>query len=116
MKHRLAVVFSLTILSLLYGCISISNPGDKPDPVPPRLVLNENKVPTWDRPNAFGAVPDELKAKGDEVCKSAGAKEATGYHANALNLNGKPFQGGGFFCSGIVERCTDQNDKRDYCH
>ncbi|CAK0759724.1 conserved hypothetical protein [Gammaproteobacteria bacterium] len=118
MKYRLVVLLSLTILSLLDGCVYFPslNLGDAPDPMPPRMVLNENKIPTWDRPSAFGPVPKELKAKGDEVCKSSGAKEAIGYHPGALDLDGQPFQGGNYFCYGTAEHCADQNDKRDYCY
>lgn len=116
MKYRLSGLFPLVVSSLLYGCTLFSTgPGDKPDEIPPKIMLNQNNTPVWDRPRAFGPVPEELKAKGDEICKRDGAKEAIGYHPRAINLDGQPFEGGGFLCGSEVDRCDDEKDKRDYC-
>ena len=116
MKYRSSGLFTLVISSLLYGCASFTTgPGDKPAEIPPKIVIGENNTPIWDRPEAFGPVPEELKATGDKICKNDGAREAIGYHPRAIHLNGQPFKGGGYLCGGAVDRCNDENDKRDYC-
>ncbi|CAK0762330.1 conserved exported hypothetical protein [Gammaproteobacteria bacterium] len=99
MRYRLAALLPLAILSFLYGCgAAPQNPGEKPGETPPRLVKNTEGKVAWDHPEYFGPVPAELKSKGDGICKSVGAREATGYHAKATDLNGKLLLAGGYFC------------------
>lgn len=72
--------------------------GDKPSDTPPRLVRT-NAVLGWDNPAAFGAVPTDVKSRGDAICRQAGAQlEAVGYHPQARNEQNTPIVGGGFFC------------------
>lgn len=116
MKLGLIGLFPFVISSLLYGCAAFTvGPGDKPAEIPPKIEIGENNTPVWDRPEAFGPVPEELKDRGDKKCKDDGAREAIGYHPRAINLNGQPFEGGGFLCAGAVDRCDDEKDIRDYC-
>ena len=42
------------------GCSTLPiviGPGDKPDTVPPKIVMGNDNNRIWDRPNAFGPVP-----------------------------------------------------------
>lgn len=90
--------FAIVICGLLAGGCA-TGPGSKPDAVPPKLVVGD-KGNIWDRPGAFGPVPANLKARGDNICRSVGIKGgAVGFHPQAQNVNGKPFDGGGFLCA-----------------
>lgn len=73
--------------------------GEQPAEKAPRLARLDG-ILGWDRPAAFGAVPAALQARGDAVCASADRSlRAIGYHPAALDEQGKPIQGGGFFCA-----------------
>lgn len=106
MKRFTACTLSAAALALLAGCASAPRMGAQPSDTPPRLVLTEKKDPStgkllldWDRPGAFGAVNGTLKALGDGACMSARVDlEALGYHPKALDENGQPMNGGGFYC------------------
>jgi len=93
-------LFASVVVCALTSC-AVIGPGDKADAVPPRLVIDSNKVAAWDRPNAFGPVPAELQATGNNTCQQIGAEKATGYHPGALDAEGKPVAGGGYFCVGV---------------
>lgn len=69
--------------------------GDQPGEQAPRLV-RENGVLVWDRPAAFGMVPEQRKADGARACGASG--EPIGFHPGALDEAGGAIQGGGFFC------------------
>ena len=62
----------------------------------PQLVTQDETV-GWDRPSAFGAIPNELLDLGQERCDVFGTQPLA-YHPNALNLEGQPIQDGGFLC------------------
>ena len=106
----LACVLSIGATSLLLGCAVGSAPDEKN---PPQLVdtalrkgwdgSNLENV-AWDRPSAFGPVPANLQAKGDEICKKGKWERAVGYHPKALDLEGKPIPDGGFYCSDQKEQ------------
>lgn len=73
--------------------------GDQPAEKAPQLTRLDG-VLGWDRPAAFGAVPQALRARGDAVCAKAGStQQAIGYHPAALDEKGQPIQGGGYFCA-----------------
>ena len=86
------------------GCARVDHylftPGDKPDAVPPKIQILPDNTRIWDRPLAFGPVPAEMQENGKQACGPQGLK-AVGYHPNAQDENGKPFQGGGFLCAPI---------------
>ena len=95
--------------TLLSACSTGVLIGEKPSEPPPQVVflgaVNEKGVEylTWDRPLAFGKVPEELKASGDISCMKTGINmRATGYHPRALDRQGKPTSGGGYFCQVAV--------------
>lgn len=73
--------------------------GSAPDVQPPKLAVIDG-VLGWDRPSAFGAVPADQKARGDEVCErfTKGMK-AIAYHPQAQQQDGRAIAGGGFFCA-----------------
>ena len=101
-KQVSKAVIAIACLGGMVACTStpIIGPGSTADPVPPRIITDKDGNHTWDRPSAFGPVPPELQAKGDAICRGVGSEKATGYHPGALQENGKPFSGGGYFCVG----------------
>ena len=71
----------------------------EPSPVPPALV-RVNGILGWDRPSAFGRVPEDAKVRGNRVCAAASPTlEAIGYHPRAVGENRAAIPGGGFFCA-----------------
>ncbi len=77
--------------------LSVPKQGEKP--VESRAIVN-GKVQRigWDRPNAFGPVPEKLRPEGTSICQAINYNKAIGYHPGALDYAGKPITGGGFFC------------------
>ena len=92
---------SLLIIPVLLAGCAYPSPGDKQADNPPQIVIR-NDVQTWDHPGAFGPVPAELRDVGAKVCSTLDTDkrqfEVRGYHAKALNLEGNPFKGGGYYC------------------
>lgn len=64
--------------------------------------MNVRGLKQWDRPAAFGPVPPDLRAIGNEYCATLnnGGKRyiPTGYHPHARTVEGYPFEDGGFYC------------------
>lgn len=88
---------ALLVLLAFMGCaVMAAGPGDKPAPVPPRLIITEDNAKVWDRPGAFGPVPFELKQIGDSICGPN--MTAVGYHFDAQDEYGNKFQDGGYLC------------------
>ncbi len=80
-----------------YFCEKKSS-GDQPHAVAPRLA-SVNGILGWDRPAAFGRVPEALVAQGRRTCLAMGpALEAIGFHPDALDEKGQKIRGGGFLC------------------
>lgn len=78
--------------------------GDRPQQIAPKLK-RLNGIAGWDRPGAFGKVPDKLKAKGRMVCQSMGKNlDAIGYHPQARDEQDTPINGGGFLCAPEVHK------------
>lgn len=99
MKRCSKWLVAAAIAAFASGCATAPLPGDKPDPVPPRLHAGENNVKEWDRTGAFGPVPVEKRELGDKICRGIGAKKAIGYHPQAQDDNGNQIPGGGYYCS-----------------
>lgn len=81
-----------------------------PEQHPPQLVSSEHwkqygwdgqkrTYVKWDRPRAFGAIPDHLCSTGDKLCRAGGFEKAIGYHPHALSRDGQAIAGGGYLCS-----------------
>lgn len=110
--------FSAIFLAIITSsACSLNSVGSVAAKEPPRLLAVDNTSAStkanvgaiqsgktfkarWDRPNAFGPVPQDLQVTGDSICKSAGFNRAIGYHPQALGVDGKAIAGGGFFCGG----------------
>ena len=106
-KAKMTAVTLACLVPLLVGCTNM--PGRAPGAVPPRIVdrindRNGHKDRVWDNPSAFGPVPAALKAKGNATCRAADFERASGYHPDARNVEGQPFPGGGFFCTGKQDK------------
>lgn len=97
------IALSLAIATLA-GCAYSPPIGSEPAATPPRIVTDKNdpKKLIWDNPGAFGPVPASEMARGEKACSSMDTAEQKfypkGYHPKAENVQGQPFQGGGFFC------------------
>lgn len=72
--------------------------GFAQDAVAPRLVRDGANL-AWDRPAAFGAVPDSARSRGERICSSLGSFSPIGFHSKARDLNGAEITGGGFLCA-----------------
>ncbi len=101
-----AVFLSITIFCvlLLQGCMVLTI-GTIPSNKSPKIVLEPTDVnfPIWDSPaSAFGPIADSDFARGESACASLNRHDiqykAIGYHPKALDIDGKPFAGGGFYC------------------
>lgn len=89
------------VFAFLSGCAGSPGPGAQEGVVPPKIVLKDN-AKTWNNAGNFGPVPAALAAKGASTCATLNTQSAkymaTGYHSKALDMDGKPFPGGGYYC------------------
>ena len=67
------------------------------DRVPPQLE-NRNGAVLWDRPGAFGAIPESVMTAAIRECAKQNQKPLA-YHPAALSVEGQPIAGGGFLCT-----------------
>jgi hypothetical protein len=99
MKKLIFSAFSVVLL--VSGCVTSPGPGAQEGATPPRLVMKD-KVKSWDNAGNFGPVPTALAAKGAATCASLNTQDskftATGYHSKAQDVDGKTFEGGGYYC------------------
>lgn len=93
-------ICTLLAAALLAGGCATGR-GDRQADEAPRMV-ERNKVISWDRGEAFGPVPLRLASLAAINCASLDTKDVKwqpeGFHARALDLDGRPFPGGGYFC------------------
>jgi len=108
----LTLLLGVGMHSTLVGCSSkntvastelqnLSAPvmGAYPAPVAPRLIKDSGGKIIWDHPSAFGPVPQLFQLVGDKTCSSLQSNlVAIGYHPDAMDLTGKRFEGGAFYC------------------
>jgi len=90
----------LPLVSLVFiaACAS-TGPGKIEDKTPPRLVKDASGISVWDRPTAFGPVPEEKIAMGVTACGGdKAAVKPAGYHSRAMDDKGASFPNGGFMC------------------
>lgn len=84
---------------LAAGCASTRS--DRQDNTPPRLV-ERNKTVAWDRGDAFGPVPLKLASLAAVHCAALDTKDtqwqAEGFHAQAQDIHGVAYPGGGYYC------------------
>lgn len=97
----------LTCLSatlVLTACVTAPAVGQAPSAIAPKIIVdpNDSKNRVWDNPGAFGPVPASENARAAKTCstldKDGVQFKAIGYHPKAQNIDGKPFDGGGFYC------------------
>lgn len=93
---------ALLAAALLGGCVTYPGVGTREADTPPQIIENKDGLRTWDAPGKFGPVPAEKAAAGATVCATLDTNErkheALGYHSKALDLQGKPFPSGGYYC------------------
>lgn len=111
MMDNKILLLSMGVMSMVFLASCTSLAGRNPDQNPPRLVSSEKQEQygwdskrqvyvKWDRPGAFGSVPENLRATGDQLCLLGGWSRAVGYHPQALGMDGQQIRGGGYLCSG----------------
>ncbi len=112
-RHWLAMG---TLGLLLVGCAQGSLMGDVPSDPPPRLAMlgakdaKGHEYMTWEHPGSFGKVPADRKSAGDITCMKLQINlRAQGYHPRALNVQGKPFSGGAYYCQVSLPAVGGQN-------
>lgn len=97
----LRAIFFVTVLAVVPACSWPLRPGVVEGAAPPRMITIDGNA-GWDNPAAFGAVPPELQATGDEVCAAMNTRwrtyRATGYHSRAQMPDGTTFDRGGYYC------------------
>jgi hypothetical protein len=90
---------AIASLFALVGCATaVVGPGSEPSDTPPQMIKEYRQA--WDNPSLFGEVPPSLEQAGKDYCRAQGYERADGYHPQALDENGDPYPGGGFFCVG----------------
>ena len=68
------------------------------DSQPPRAVLKDG-VLGWDRPGAFGPVPEARRLQAEQECSKGGVKAIPlGFHPRPLDVSGQPMVQGGYLC------------------
>ncbi len=91
----------LLLSALLLGSGCTTTRGDRQAEEAPRLT-ERNKTIAWDRGDVFGPVPLRLASLAAINCASLDTRDVKwqpeGFHARAMDLDGKPFAGGGYFC------------------
>ncbi len=101
MNSGVKLLSFVAILGALVGCVANPGPSSKQADTPPQLVKGD-KENHWDNAAAFGPVPTELAALGQEVCtkidKDGKRYKPTGYHSKARSFDGKQFEKGAFYC------------------
>lgn len=93
--------------------------SDRPSDPPPQIVFlgardaASKDYLTWENVRSFGRVPVELQAVGDLSCMRVDLNlRATGYHPRALDRQGKPIPGGGYFCQLSLSSKVDATPPR----
>ena len=104
----LAVFVAVLATAPLAACTHLLAPGQhhtigsRQAERAPRIVLTKQGTKHWDRPGAFGPVPEALVHAGQAQCATLNQGGKTyfplGYHAHAETADGYPFEDGGFFC------------------
>lgn len=102
MKQTLAILALLGLNTLsISQAITISGTYGNP---PPRLVHapEDPEKLMWDKPEAFGPVPLSQRPEGKAVCSRLHHDDVdyivVGFHPNAIDIDGKPFPDGAYFC------------------
>jgi hypothetical protein len=107
MKILSTVLPLLAIASTVsLSACSTMGPGETASATPPRLVSGARGVSTggesiaWDRADAFGPVPVDLRARGQAACDrlEGGGWTPTGYHPMAQYADGSTSPTGGYYC------------------
>lgn len=64
----------------------------------PRAVLRDG-VLGWDRPSAFGSIPEAKRSDAEQECKKGNPKGVPlGFHPRPLDASGQPMLQGGYLC------------------
>lgn len=68
------------------------------DAQPPRAVLKDG-VLGWDRPSAFGPIPEARRQQAEQECKKGNSRAVPlAYHPRPLDVSGQAMPQGGYLC------------------
>lgn len=105
MKHFrkcLRTIITLGLASGLLACSSAPTIGLAPSFPAPKMKLISNNQLIWENISSFGPIPYQLYETAIASCQSLNtAKDRykpVGYHASALDLEGRGIKGGGYYC------------------
>ncbi len=97
-----SISFVIVAALLATACSSMTAIGQSPSSTPPKLVRTASGGLAWDKPGAFGPVPQAMAAKGAAMCATLNTASQTfralGYHPSAQNEQGQTMDEGGFYC------------------
>jgi hypothetical protein len=100
-RHFMPWIMGFSAVATFSITLSVYAATAPRDPKVPRLEVR-NGVMTWVNTDAFKPIPAALLKQGEVVCRIFDTPtqkyRPAGYHPRALNAEGKPFPGGGFFC------------------
>lgn len=100
---RKASVF-FVVFGALGGCVNTPHPGVAEGGIAPRIELDKHHVPLWRNVESFGPVRTGDAEHASAVCATLNSDnqvfEPRGYHSRAIDVNGVPFAGGGYYCVG----------------
>jgi hypothetical protein len=69
------------------------------DARPPQVVVKDG-MEGWDRPGAFGPIPEDRLSAANQVCTQQNPKaKPLGFHFRPLNASGQPMLQGGYLCA-----------------
>lgn len=98
------ISISLLAAFAVSGCATMSHPGQVEGAKAPKIVINNHKIPVWTNVGSFGPVQSADVQHAKTVCSSLDSDKTAyspeGYHSRALQADGQPFPGGGYFCVG----------------
>lgn len=101
-----SLVATIAVAVVITGCAATAQVGESSNSVAPKLIATGDRDKTgrevlvWDRPSAFGRVPEDKQPLGDATCLAMRADlEAVGYHPSARDRDGHPMTSGGFLCA-----------------
>ena len=71
---------------------------DVVDARPPQAVV-KGGVLGWDRPSAFGSIPENRRVQAEQECQKGSPKAVPlGFHPRPFDVAGQPMEQGGYLC------------------
>lgn len=102
-NRSFATITSAALLSIcLHACSSAPSVSLAPKFPAPKMKIDSNQQLIWENASSFGPIPYQLYENAVSSCSTLNTSKErykpVGYHASALNLEGQPIKGGGYYC------------------